>query len=130
MTDVGGFRSCPHLRSCPVPRSPNSQVQKPADSRSIAAGNVYVNAWHGEVTKLKPSAYPPTASTAYSLDTSVNGTGVIASGVNYAVAVDPATENVYVAQGSHISAYKPNGTLLSSHDRHGRLRRQYYGVDV
>jgi hypothetical protein len=95
-----------------------------------AAGNLYVNGWGSDVVKYNPSAYPPTSSTTYSADTAVNGTGKVVSAGATSVAVDPATQNVYVAEGNHISSYQPNGTLISATIGSGVAGASYYGVDV
>jgi len=95
-----------------------------------SAGNIYVNGWGTDVVKYNPSAYPPTSGTTYSADTSVNGTGKVVSSGATSVAVDPATQNVYVALGDHISSFHPNGTLISSAIGSGVAGVSYYGVDV
>jgi hypothetical protein len=76
------------------------------------AGNVYVGglAFEGgepiarNLVKYKPKggAFPPTGTTEYEADTAVNGTGVLVPTGRYpnAVAVDPETERVYVAEGA------------------------------
>ena len=96
-----------------------------------SSGDVYITRWGVDVYKYKPegAGYPPTSSTTYALDTSVtSGTGRIASGT--AAAVDPATDNVYVAQGSHISEYEPDGEAVSTTIGSGVSGASYYGVDV
>ena len=77
-------------------------------------GNVYANAYLGKVTKYKPNAYPLGASPSYSADTSCNATGVLDSVSSKGVAVDPATDDVYVAHTNHISSYEADCTALSS----------------
>jgi hypothetical protein len=95
-----------------------------------SAGNLYVNGWGSDVVKYNPSAYPPTSGTTYSPDTAINGTGKVVSSGATSVAVDPTTQNVYVAQGDHISSYQPNGTLISATIGSGVAGASYYGVDV
>jgi Divergent InlB B-repeat domain len=87
-----------------------------------SSGDVYVTDPEIEVLKYKPSEFPPTSNTTYTLDESVvKGEGVIDNSKSVSVAVDPATQNVYVAEvkepkslhseriGSIIE-YKPDGT--------------------
>jgi hypothetical protein len=66
-----------------------------------SAGAIYSASFLGKVNKLKPSEFPPTASTTYSFDTAVDGTGRIvdgsALGVN-ALGLNPATQNIYVTE--------------------------------
>ena len=96
-----------------------------------SSGDVYVTRWGTDVYKYKPegAGYPPTSGTTYAPDTSVkSGTGRIASGT--APAVDPATDNVYVAQGSHISEYEPDGETVSTTIGSGVSGASYYGVNV
>ena len=76
-------------------------------------GNVYVNGRNKDVVKYKPSVFPPTGSTTYEADTSLNTTGVLVAEGARGVAVDPATDDVYVAFESHISSYQPDGTPIS-----------------
>jgi hypothetical protein len=107
-------------------------VTEPCGLAVDSAGNLYVDSWHGKVTKLNPSGgeFPPTGSTTYTPDSSVNGTGVLAEGTNFAVAVDPANDNVYVGQTGHITEFEPNGTVVSSTIGEGVAGAEYYGVDV
>ena len=95
-----------------------------------SAGNVYVTRWGTDIFKYKPSAYPPTGTTTWAPDTAgtTSETGFIASGNS--AAVDPKTDNVYIAQGSHISAYQSNGTPISETIGSGVAGANYYGVDV
>ncbi|HEY2333691.1 MAG TPA: hypothetical protein VGH58_01615 [Solirubrobacterales bacterium] len=76
-------------------------------------GNVYVNGRIKDVVKYKPSSFPPTGSTTYAPDTSVNTNGVLVPEEARGVAVDPANDDVYVAFNGHISSYEPNGTPIS-----------------
>jgi hypothetical protein len=86
-------------------------------------GNVYVNGRNADVAKYKPSTFPPTSSTTYSVDKSIgetspgaeDGSGVLATwitGIN-GVGVDPATDDVYVPLEGHISAFHANGEVIS-----------------
>ena len=77
-------------------------------------GNVYANAYLGKITKYKPNAYPLGASPRYSADTSCNSTGVIDAAPAKGVAVDPATDDVYVAHTNHIKSYEADCTALSA----------------
>jgi virginiamycin B lyase len=98
------------------------------------SGNVYVDGWETDVVKYSPSEYPPTPSTTYQADTSINGTGTLvpASSKATAVAVDPETSNVYVVEEeSHVSEYSPAGAKLKGAIGQGLISgAAYYGVDV
>ena len=52
-------------------------------------------------------------ATTYEPDTTVNSTGVLAAEGANGVAIDPATDNVYVSFFGHISSYEPDGTPIS-----------------
>ena len=96
-------------------------------------GAVYVQDFSGEVLKYKPSAFPPTESTKYALEESAGTKGVIVakSAKAHGIAVDPETHNLYVAEGSHISSFKPNGELLSATIGEGLVSEpNYFGIDV
>lgn len=95
-----------------------------------SSGDIYANFWQGEVVRLVPSTPTPQASTTYSLDTSLNGSGVLAAGANYGVAVDPSNDHVYVSQGDHISEYLPDGSVVDATIGTGLAGAQYYGIDV
>jgi hypothetical protein len=110
--------------------TPSANAEAPCGIAVDSAGNVYVDGWGTDVVKYKPSAYPPSGATTYSPDTEVNGTGKVVSSGATSVAVDPATQNVYVALGNHISSYQPNGTLISETIGSGVASASYYGVDV
>ncbi|HEY2334174.1 MAG TPA: hypothetical protein VGH58_04095 [Solirubrobacterales bacterium] len=110
--------------------TPSANAEAPCGIAVDSAGNLYVNGWGTDVVKYKPSAYPPSGATTYSPDTAVNGNGKVVSSGATSVAVDPATQNVYVAQGSHISSYQPNGALISATIGSGVAGASYYGVDV
>ncbi len=68
--------------------------ESPCSIAVDASGTVYVNGWHADVVKYAPSAYPPTATTTYS----PAGTIVPAGHHATAVAVDPETQDAYVAE--------------------------------
>jgi hypothetical protein len=109
-------------------------------------GNLYIKNHDGGLTaggtvlKFKPSnpGSAPTPSTTYSLDKSIgesspganDGDGAIAFGATYAVAVDPSNDNVYVAEGDHISEYQPNGTLVTNTIGAGVSGARYVGIEV
>jgi hypothetical protein len=92
--------------------APSVNAEAPCALAVDSQGNLYVNGLNTDVVKYKPSAFPPTSSTTYEPDTSINSTGVLAE-FAHGVAVDPATDNVYVAFEGHISSYQPDGTPIS-----------------
>jgi hypothetical protein len=69
-----------------------------------SAGNVYVNDWRQDVVRFTPSSDPPTAATTYG-----PGTVIDESGTATGVAIDPASGNVYVDNGTYIAEYEPSG---------------------
>jgi len=71
-----------------------------------SGGNLYVASFHGAVEKFHPSAYPPEAGIAYS------PAGQLSPGPSTGVAVDPATDHVFVDERTHISEYDAGGSLL------------------
>jgi len=93
--------------------TPSANAESPCTLAVDSQGNVYVNGLETDVVKYKPSSFPPTSSTSYEKDTAINGTGKLVAEGAYAVAVNPATDNVYVAFEGHISSYEPDGTPIS-----------------
>jgi virginiamycin B lyase len=86
---------------------PNNPCQIAVDS----SGDVYViNSLRTQAIKYAPSVYPPTGATTYAPDLALNGNGRLALGGNSdvnSVAVDLATDNVYLAQdtGNEVQEY-------------------------
>lgn len=78
-------------------------------------GTIYICQYLSNVVKFKPSTFPVTSETTYT-----RATKPFFSGKAYSVAVDPSTEEVYVAQGekegdpARITLYDKTGKLLSS----------------
>lgn len=69
-------------------------------------GRLYVNNFHRNVVRFTPSVYPPTSGTAY-------GTGtVIDSQEPTGVAVNTATNNVYVDDRTYVAVYGPSGAAV------------------
>lgn len=107
-----------------------------------SSGDVYAlgrtSGGESRVDRYVPSVYPPTGATTYKLDKTlehINGVkteyGVFVTGFEvYGVAVDPSNQNVYVAEGTHISEYKPNGTLVSGTIGDGLGLEFAYGIGV
>jgi hypothetical protein len=93
--------------------TPSANAESPCALAVDSNGNLYVNGKNTDVVKYKPSAFPPTASTTYAPDTSVNGTGVLVPEEAKGVAVNSATDDVYVPFFGHISSYEPDGTPIS-----------------
>jgi hypothetical protein len=76
-------------------------------------GAVYVNRWHGTVTKFTPSEFPVTAGTTYT-----EALQPIDSFAAYSVAVNPATNDVYIAENDgltvRIAVYSETGAPLTA----------------
>jgi hypothetical protein len=73
-----------------------------------STGRLYVDNWRQDVVRFTPSSYPPSESTTY-------GPGIVidASGLSTGVAVDPATGNVYVDDGTYVAEYEASGALVA-----------------
>ena len=98
-----------------------------------ASGDLYVQDFNSQVVKLKPSSYPPTATTTYQLEEAAGEKGVIVGKAAKAngVALNPANEELYVATASHVSTYAPNGTSLAQTIGEGVAPgHHYFGVGV
>ena len=127
------------LLARPAPRSrsftPSANAESPCALAVDSNGNLYVNGKNTDVVKYKPEGgFPPTPSTTYVPDTSVNGTGVLVPAEAKGVAVNSATDDVYIPFSGHISSYDPDGTLISrkrsAKKRPGELAPSTCSVDV
>jgi hypothetical protein len=70
------------------------------DPSSPARGDLYVDNWRAEVIRYTPSAYPPTATTTYGEPTLIDPSGT-ATGL----AVDPASGDLYVDDGTYLAKF-------------------------
>lgn len=98
-----------------------------------SSGAVYVQVYNRGVTKYKPSAFPPTAATTYAVDKTAGAEGVIVANSleAHAVAIDPANQELFVAETKHIATYDTKGKLISSTIGESVVSGpNYYGVDV
>jgi hypothetical protein len=75
-----------------------------------SGGELYVGDYHGTVSRYTPAAYPPTAGaeppqtgTPYTL------AGQVDPGPATGIAVDPSTDDLYVAHREGVSVYDPAG---------------------
>lgn len=69
-------------------------------------GRLYVSdRASGGVVRYAPSSYPPTVATTYTAAT------IDASGEAQGIAIDPADNHLYVAEGTRISTYDSSGKL-------------------
>jgi hypothetical protein len=93
-----------------------------------STGDLYVQTYSAEVTKYNPSSFPPTAATTYSKDSSINGNGILDPEASNAVAVNPATDDVYVSHPEKISSYESDGTPIDTIGENSDAR--YYGLGV
>jgi hypothetical protein len=112
-----------------------ANAESPCSIAVDSNGNVYADGWGTDVVKYKPSAFPPSGSTTYAPDPAIGaGSGVLVAGSKEAtsVAVNPANDHVFVVEeGSHVSEYLPNGTVVTSTIAQGTVPgASYYGVDV
>lgn len=80
----------------------------PCDLAVASDGVLYVNNWHRNVVRFTPSSFPPTLSTTYGSGT------VIDSAHSTGVALDPATDDVFVNDGTYVAAYEPSGVPILS----------------
>jgi DNA-binding beta-propeller fold protein YncE len=99
----------------PIPKYLNKiagvgPLDGPCELAVASDGDVYVNDWHQGVARYSPSSYPfvfgelPTYAAPVTID-SDTATGV---------AVDPATDRVYVAHRTYVAAYEPSGEPVLS----------------
>jgi hypothetical protein len=110
--------------------TPAANAENPCALAVDSSGAVYVNGWGTDVVRYRPDAFPPVSGTSYEADSSLGGNGTLVAAGATSVAVDPATQNVYVAQGDHISSYEPDGTPISDQIGKGVAGAFFYGVDV
>lgn len=82
------------------------------------AGDIYVDGI-GDVVKYVPSSYPPVAGTTYTADP------LIAAGARD-IALDPVTEDLYVAEEERISIYAADGTPISPEIGAGLVPEEAY----
>ncbi len=68
-----------------------------------SAGAVYVTHWHSSVEKFTPSAFPVTAATTYTAGATID------PGPAYSLAVNPASDHLYVDRGSRVVEYDGGG---------------------
>jgi hypothetical protein len=73
-----------------------------------APGDLYLNDLHHDVRKFTPSVFPPSSSTSYGAAATIDA--AYATGV----AVDPATDNVYVDERTHVAVYEPSGAPVEA----------------
>jgi len=98
-----------------------------------SSGAVYVQVYNRSVTKYKPSVFPPTATTTYEIDKAAGTEGVIVpnSAEAHAVAIDPANQDLYVAEAKHVASYDSKGAPISTTIGEAVVSSpDYWGVDV
>ncbi len=83
-------------------------VSEPGNIAVDSQGNVYVNHWHGSVEKFVPSSFPVDAATTYT------SAGTIDPNEALSVAVDPATNHLYVVERAQIAQYDEAGNRLGA----------------
>jgi hypothetical protein len=71
-------------------------------------GTLYLNHFNGAVEKFTPSTFPVTSSTTYTAG------GPVDENVAWGVAVDPATNDLYVDEHNQIAEYDEAGTRVLS----------------
>jgi virginiamycin B lyase len=77
----------------------SASTASPCSLAVDASGSVYVTGLDKDLARYKPSSFPPTAGTTYAPDTTIGaGSGILVSEAAASVAVDPETQNAYVAQ--------------------------------
>ncbi len=83
-------------------------TEHPANLAVDSHGDVYVNHWHSSVEKFTPSAFPVTASTTYASH------GTVDPNEAFSLAVDSATDDVYVDEGTQIAQYDSSANKLTA----------------
>ncbi len=74
-------------------------------------GAIYANEYLGKVNKFEPNMFPVTSATTYSF------AGAVDPNTSYTVAVDPASNDVYIAESSptpRVAHYSSEGVLLGT----------------
>lgn len=104
--------------------------EEPCDLAVDASGAVYVSDGEGKVVKYVPESFPPEDSTGYETDTTAGEEGLIVEEGAKNVAVDPADRNLLVSEGSRISEYEPDGTLVEDEIGVVVSEPRWEGVDV
>jgi hypothetical protein len=87
-------------------------ASQPANLAVDTNGNVYVNSWQSVVRKYSPSEFPVTSETLYTASPPLDPLKG-----SFTVAVDPATNDVYVTPGQSnpgVSRYNEAGELLAT----------------
>ena len=99
-------------------------VSEPCGLAVDSAGRLYVNSYHGAVTRYTPTAYPPATEppgTKYEEATAID------PGPATGVAVDLATGHVYVNRRAYLNEYDESGSFVrrvGEGTLRGRLRRR------
>jgi len=76
-----------------------------------SSGDLYVNNYHRNVEKFTPSVFPPVSAAPFG-PTTYAQVGTIDPGDPTGVAVDPATDEVYVDNRTYIAVYEPSGAAV------------------
>lgn len=91
----------------PIEAGGAAPIDGPCDLVVDSTGQLYVNDYHRDVLRFTPSEYPPIhteeKTTTYAPPTVIdanNPTGV---------AVDPASDRIYVNDRTHVAVYQPSG---------------------
>jgi DNA-binding beta-propeller fold protein YncE len=75
-------------------------IDGPCDLAVDSAGRLYVNDYHRDVLRFTPAQYPPEKGTAY------GPAATIDANHSTGVAVDPATDDVYVDDRTYVAKYE------------------------
>jgi hypothetical protein len=75
---------------------------------AASQGTVYLNHFEGRVEKLSPSEFPVTSSTTY------ESVGTVDENGSWGVAVDPASDHLYVDEHNRVAEYDEGGTRIGS----------------
>jgi DNA-binding beta-propeller fold protein YncE len=75
----------------------------PCDLAVDSTGHLYVNDYHRDVVRFTPAQYPPQAGTTYGSRLTID------EAHSTGVTVDPATDDVYVDDRTHVAVYEPSG---------------------
>jgi sugar lactone lactonase YvrE len=98
--------------------TPSANSEPPCAIAVASNGDVYVSGYTSEVVKYKPAGgvFPPTSSTTYEVDASAGSGGTIVAGDIRSIALDPASQDLYVTNSGQNAVQNVSFTGFASGD--------------